>query len=93
MMAYEKLLKQAEEFKTTELYLAQNSDITLVVSPVEKALLLKENPSLNEEFEQWKRENPDAASVTWYQLNWFFSKSPYWDERKNIYPVGRILPP
>ena len=43
----EQLLKQAEELKRTELHLAQNSDITLVVSPVEKTLLLKESPSLN----------------------------------------------
>ncbi len=45
----EKLLKQAEEWKTTELHLARNSDITFVVSPVEKGILLKEDPSLNVE--------------------------------------------
>jgi GT2 family glycosyltransferase/glycosyltransferase involved in cell wall biosynthesis/ubiquinone/menaquinone biosynthesis C-methylase UbiE len=45
----EKLLKQAEETKVTELYLAKNSDITFVVSPVEKEILLKEDPSLNVE--------------------------------------------
>jgi len=44
-----KLLKQAEELKATELYLARNSDITFVVSPVEKEILLKEDPSLNVE--------------------------------------------
>ncbi len=43
----EKLLEDAEKLKLTELYLSRNSDVTLVVSPVEKALLLKEDPSLN----------------------------------------------
>lgn len=45
----EKLLKQAEETKANELYLAKNSDITFVVSSVEKEILLKEDPSLNVE--------------------------------------------
>jgi glycosyltransferase involved in cell wall biosynthesis/uncharacterized HAD superfamily protein/hypoxanthine phosphoribosyltransferase len=43
----EKLLKQAEKTKATELHLARNSDITFVVSPVEKEILLKEAPLLN----------------------------------------------
>ena len=45
----EKLFEEAEKLKSTELYLARNSDITLAVSPEEKALLLKEDPSLNVE--------------------------------------------
>jgi GT2 family glycosyltransferase/SAM-dependent methyltransferase len=45
----ERLLRKAEETKASELYLAKNSDITLVVSPVEKEVLLKEDPSLNVE--------------------------------------------
>jgi GT2 family glycosyltransferase len=43
----EKLLEEAERLKSTDLYLSRNSDLTLVVSQVEKSLLLKENPLLN----------------------------------------------
>jgi O-antigen biosynthesis protein len=40
-------LKEAENFKRTEMYLVKNSDITLVVSLEEKAVLLKEDSFLN----------------------------------------------
>lgn len=53
--------------------------------------MLKEDPALRGEFEQWKEENPAAANNQWAQLNWFYSKSPWWDYKKNLYPVGRIV--
>jgi GT2 family glycosyltransferase len=45
----EKVRKLAEASKRTEFYLAENTDLTLVVSPEEKKILLKENPRLNVE--------------------------------------------
>jgi len=45
----EKVRKLAEASKRTEFYLAENTDLTLVVSPEEKKILLKENPKLNVE--------------------------------------------
>jgi O-antigen biosynthesis protein len=42
-----KAFKEAEDIKRTELYVAQKSNITFVVSPEEKAVLLKEDDSLN----------------------------------------------
>jgi glycosyltransferase involved in cell wall biosynthesis len=45
----EKVRKLAEASKKTEFYLAENTDLTLVVSPEEKKILLKENPKLNVE--------------------------------------------
>jgi len=41
------LHKEAEDWKTKELYLARNSDLTFVVSHKDKEVLLKEDPSLN----------------------------------------------
>ena len=41
------LLKEAEDWKRKELYLARKSDLTFVVSPVDKQVLLKQDPSLN----------------------------------------------
>lgn len=45
----ERLLRHAQELKMNELYVAQNSALTLVVSQLEKDLLLQEAPSLNVE--------------------------------------------
>jgi GT2 family glycosyltransferase len=45
----EKVGRLAEASKRTEFYLAENTDLTLVVSPEEKKILLKENPRLNVE--------------------------------------------
>lgn len=53
--------------------------------------MIRDDPSLLEEFEEWKMDNPEAARVPWYQLNWFYSKSPWWDKKKNVYPIGRIM--
>jgi hypothetical protein len=53
--------------------------------------MLKENPELKNEFEQWKNDNPDLANNQWVQLNWFYARSPWWDEKMNVYPVGRIV--
>lgn len=53
--------------------------------------MIKKNPSLKAEFEKKKStekafaENPDEM------LNWFYSKSPYWDSHFNVYPIGRIM--
>jgi hypothetical protein len=45
----ERLLRYAQELKMSELHVAQNSVLTLVVSQLEKDLLLQEAPSLNVE--------------------------------------------
>ena len=45
----EKVRKLAQASKKTEFYLAENTDLTLVVSPEEKKILLRENPNLNVE--------------------------------------------
>jgi len=52
--------------------------------------MLAEDLSLRNEFEAWKEKNPRAAKSQWAQLNWFYMKTPYWDEQKDRYPLGRI---
>ncbi len=52
--------------------------------------MLLNDPALREEFENKKKtdksfENPDLI------LNWFYSKTPYWDNQFNLYPVARIM--
>ncbi|MBN3036034.1 MAG: M14 family metallopeptidase [Bacteroidales bacterium] len=53
--------------------------------------MLAENPELREEFDRLRKENPVFASQQWLQLNWFYQRTPWWDEVKDIYPVGRIM--
>ncbi|MFC2113863.1 M14 family metallopeptidase [Bacteroidota bacterium] len=55
--------------------------------------MLEKDPALKAEFELKKKDNPDFANNQWEILNWFYSKTPYWDNRINAYPVGRILSP
>lgn len=53
--------------------------------------MLRESPQLKEAFESWKKENPDAAQNQWAQLNWFYQRSPWWDKKKDVYPVVRVM--
>ncbi|MFC1733674.1 M14 family metallopeptidase [candidate division KSB1 bacterium] len=53
--------------------------------------MLAEDPELLEEFELKKMEDPEFAGNFWSILLWFYSKTPYWDERKDVYPVGKIF--
>jgi murein tripeptide amidase MpaA len=52
--------------------------------------MIKEDPKLLEEFEQWKKNNPDEAHP-WGISNWFYQRTPYWDQRIGKYPVGKIF--
>jgi len=53
--------------------------------------MIDADPDLLEEFNTLRDENPDFTENQWVQLNWFYSKSPWWDTRKNLYPVGRVI--
>ncbi len=53
--------------------------------------MIAENPSLKNEFEKRKKDNPEFAKDQYAQLQWFFERSPYWDKKKDVYPVGRIF--
>jgi murein tripeptide amidase MpaA len=52
--------------------------------------MLAEDPGIKTEFMKKKAadtifaKNPDAI------LNWFYSKTPYWDSHKDVYPIGKI---
>lgn len=53
--------------------------------------MIKENPALEDAFEKAVEEDPEYYRSQWNQLFWFFERTPYWDQQKDIYPVGRIL--
>jgi hypothetical protein len=49
------------------------------------------DPDLLDEFNQFKKENPEIANNQWLLCNWLYSKTPYWDARKDVYPIGKIF--
>lgn len=52
--------------------------------------MIKENPELREEYEKAVKENPQYYNNQWVKLFWFYERTPYWDQQKDVYPVGRI---
>ena len=54
------------------------------------AKMLAEDPILRENFEKKKKDDPAFAGDVNAILNWFYSKTPWWDQAKDHYPVGRI---
>lgn len=53
--------------------------------------MIKEKPELLDQYKQAVKENPDIYNNQWAKLYWFYALTPYWDDQKDIYPVGRIF--
>jgi hypothetical protein len=51
--------------------------------------MLAENPALRAEFEKALRDDPKLAASREQRLDWFYRRTPYFDERWRLYPVGR----
>ena len=55
--------------------------------------MLAKDPALKAEFE-YKLANDSAFAANPRQrLYFFYTRSPYWDEKKDLYPVGKLLQP
>jgi hypothetical protein len=52
--------------------------------------MLASDPELRKRFEAKKTEDPKFAVDAKAILNWFYQQTPYWDDRKDVYPVGKI---
>jgi hypothetical protein len=52
--------------------------------------MLEKDPEIKKAFEEQKSGNPDFGKSQWDILNWFYSKTPYWDKNFLKYPVGKI---
>jgi hypothetical protein len=55
--------------------------------------MLANDPALKIEFEHKMSTDSTFAKNPQQMLNWFYNKSPYFDNRKGIYPVGKIFDP
>lgn len=53
--------------------------------------MIARDPSLLDEFNAFNATLPDSPMRMWAQYEWFHSRTPYYDNRKNVYPVGRLF--
>ncbi|MEI6059651.1 MAG: M14 family metallopeptidase [Bacteroidota bacterium] len=72
-------------------YLEQKEYAESYVMEVLARDMIRKNPELKTQFEQKKASDKAFASDPEEMLNWFYSKTPYWDSHYNLYPVGRIV--
>ncbi len=53
--------------------------------------MMARDPKLAGEFEQKVKSDAAFAGSPAARLEWFYERTPYFDDRLNIYPVGRIF--
>jgi len=53
--------------------------------------MLDKDETLRKEFEEKKTSDPEFAKHPDWIINWFYQHTPYWDDRKDVYPVGKIV--
>ena len=53
--------------------------------------MLKESPQLKQEFEQKLKDDPEFAADPKARLMWFYRRTPFFDQRWNLYPVAREI--
>ncbi|MBC8028826.1 MAG: M14 family metallopeptidase [Pyrinomonadaceae bacterium] len=63
-----------------------------VVEKLAREMLANE-PQLAEEFQRRLASDAAFAANPQARLEFFYKRSPYWDNQMNLYPVGRILTP
>jgi hypothetical protein len=56
-------------------------------------MMLALNKDLKEAFKAKMESDSAFAASPPAILKWFYQHSPYWDDRLNLYPVGRIMTP
>lgn len=52
--------------------------------------MLADDPRLVQELAQRKVMDPEFANDPWAIREWFYEKTPYYDQRVGIYPVGTV---
>jgi hypothetical protein len=55
--------------------------------------MLKDDPELREEFAAKLSADQEFAADARARLYFFYRRSPYWDDRMNVYPVARLTKP
>jgi len=52
--------------------------------------MAEHDPKLKAEFDQKVASDPKFAADSYARLNWWYQRSPWWDQRIGLYPVGRL---
>lgn len=52
--------------------------------------MIKENPDLRVQYFKALKEDPQKYHDQWTKLYWFYEKTPFYDQHKDIYPIGKI---
>lgn len=52
--------------------------------------MMADDPALARAFERRIAEDPAFAADPQARLHWFYQRTPFFDDRLNVYPVGRI---
>lgn len=52
--------------------------------------MLTNNPNLQAEFDTKMKNDSTFANDSRMIYNWFYSKTPYWDTKMNVYPILKI---
>lgn len=60
-----------------------------VMEPIAQAMI-RDNPSLRNEFDKWLEAHPQFYDNPYQRLYFFYQRSPYYDEQLNVYPVMRV---
>lgn len=63
-----------------------------VMEPIAQEML-KRDPKLRQEFEEKFRTDPQFAANPRERLNFFYRRSPYYEQDKDVYPVVRVIQP
>jgi len=61
------------------------------VMEVKAREMLAADPALRTEFAAAQAADPEFAKGQDAMLNWFFQRTPWWDQRIGVHPVGRIM--
>lgn len=61
-----------------------------VMEPLARKML-DSTPELKAEFELIKQNDTSFAKDPEEHLNWFYSKTPWWDQKYMVYPIGRVM--
>ncbi|HET7745680.1 MAG TPA: M14 family metallopeptidase, partial [Vicinamibacteria bacterium] len=61
-----------------------------VMEPMAERMLAAD-PALEAEFEAWAAAEPELAAKPAERLQWLYRRTPYFDQRYRLYPVGREL--
>ena len=55
--------------------------------------MMQKDPKLQNEFQERLATDASFAASAAARLEFFYQRSPYWDQQMNLYPVGRITTP